>query len=157
MTKINIATQLNKVFTAAVRARLAADERLVDPRKYVAAGRDAVAAEVARLLAVLRAAARGEPGTGGWNDLLELLAADGQLSGRARGRGARGVGRDRPPRLRRAGRASRCSPGSAAARSPSGVTYDLPLRYKTERHPTEKQRIARGGRGAWSGRARSPG
>jgi DeoR family transcriptional regulator of aga operon len=23
-----------------------------------------------------------------------------------------------------------------------GVTYDLPLRYKTERHPTEKQRIA---------------
>ena len=23
-----------------------------------------------------------------------------------------------------------------------GVTYDLPLRYKTERHPSEKQRIA---------------
>jgi len=54
MTKINIATQLNKVFTAAVRDRLAADERLVDPRKYGAAGRDAVAAEVARLLTVLR-------------------------------------------------------------------------------------------------------
>ncbi len=54
MTKINIATQLNKVFTAAVRERLAADERLVDPRKYTAAGRDAVAAEVARLLRVLQ-------------------------------------------------------------------------------------------------------
>jgi fructose-bisphosphate aldolase class II len=54
MTKINIATQLNKVFTAAVRERLAADERLVDPRKYGAAGRDAVAAEVVRLLKVLR-------------------------------------------------------------------------------------------------------
>ena len=23
-----------------------------------------------------------------------------------------------------------------------GVTYDLPLRYKSERHPSEKQRIA---------------
>jgi len=56
MTKINIATQLNKVFTAAVRKRLDGDDRLVDPRKYGAAGRDAVAAEVARLLGVLGAA-----------------------------------------------------------------------------------------------------
>ncbi len=54
MTKINIATQLNKVFTAAVRERLAADERLVDPRQYGAAGRDAVAAEVTRLLKVVQ-------------------------------------------------------------------------------------------------------
>jgi len=54
MTKINIATQLNKVYTAAVRERLAADATLVDPRKYGAAGRDAVAAEVTRLLTVLR-------------------------------------------------------------------------------------------------------
>ena len=53
MTKINIATQLNKVFTAAVRSCLAADARLVDPRLYGSAGRDAVAAEVARLLRVL--------------------------------------------------------------------------------------------------------
>jgi fructose-bisphosphate aldolase, class II len=53
MTKINIATQLNKVYTAAVRASLAADSALVDPRKYGAAGRDAVATEVARLLTVL--------------------------------------------------------------------------------------------------------
>jgi fructose-bisphosphate aldolase class II len=54
MTKINIATQLNKVFTAAVRERLGSDERLVDPRKYVTAARDAVAAEVARLLKLLQ-------------------------------------------------------------------------------------------------------
>ena len=54
MTKINIATQLNKVFTAAVRERLAADERLVDPRQYGAAGREAVAAEVTRLLKVVQ-------------------------------------------------------------------------------------------------------
>jgi fructose-bisphosphate aldolase, class II len=56
MTKINIATQLNKTYTAAVRSRLAADETLVDPRKYGSAGRDAVAAEVARLLGVLQVA-----------------------------------------------------------------------------------------------------
>jgi fructose/tagatose bisphosphate aldolase len=53
LTKINIATALNKVFTGSVRAALAGDERLVDPRKYMAAGREAVAEEVARLLAVL--------------------------------------------------------------------------------------------------------
>jgi fructose-bisphosphate aldolase, class II len=53
LTKINIATALNKVFTEAVRAVLAADQRLVDPRKYTAAGREAVAGEVARLLGVL--------------------------------------------------------------------------------------------------------
>lgn len=55
MTKINIATQLNKVFTAAVRDRLAADTSLVDPRRYVSAGRDAIAAEAARLLRVIGA------------------------------------------------------------------------------------------------------
>ncbi|MFI0368955.1 ketose-bisphosphate aldolase [Actinomadura sp. 1N219] len=58
MTKINIATRLNAAYTAAVRARLAADPGLVDPRRYVAPGRDAVAAEVARLLAVIRPAGR---------------------------------------------------------------------------------------------------
>jgi fructose-bisphosphate aldolase, class II len=54
MTKINIATQLSKVCTGAVRDRLAADPALVDTRRYLGAGRDAVAAEVARLLGVLR-------------------------------------------------------------------------------------------------------
>ena len=53
MTKINIATQLNKVFTAAVRLVLSADPVTVDPRKYAAAGRDAIASEVARLLRLL--------------------------------------------------------------------------------------------------------
>jgi fructose-bisphosphate aldolase, class II len=55
MTKINIATQLNKVFTAAVRDRLAADPCLVDPRRYISGGRDAIAAEVTRLLRVISA------------------------------------------------------------------------------------------------------
>ncbi|GIH28481.1 fructose-bisphosphate aldolase [Acrocarpospora phusangensis] len=52
MTKINIATQLNKAFTAEVRRALA-DERIVDPRKYLGPARDAVAAQVAHLLRVL--------------------------------------------------------------------------------------------------------
>ena len=56
MTKINVATQLNKAFTGAVRACLTADPALVDPRRYGAAAREAVAAEVTRLLGVLRAA-----------------------------------------------------------------------------------------------------
>jgi fructose-bisphosphate aldolase, class II len=56
MTKINVATQLNKAYTGAVRACLAAEPALVDPRRYGAAGRDAVAAEVTRLLGVLGAA-----------------------------------------------------------------------------------------------------
>ncbi|MBO0776347.1 MAG: class II fructose-bisphosphate aldolase family protein [Actinobacteria bacterium] len=59
MTKINVATQLNKVYTAAVRDCLAANRVMVDPRRYGAAGRDAVAAEVARLLTVI--GGRGEP------------------------------------------------------------------------------------------------
>ena len=55
ITKINVATQLNKVFTAAVRECLAADASLVDPRRYGAAGRDAMAIEVTRLLRVIGA------------------------------------------------------------------------------------------------------
>ncbi len=58
LTKINIATQLNKVFTAAVRDCLAADLVLVDPRRYLRAGRAAVAAEVSRLMGVLDAGTR---------------------------------------------------------------------------------------------------
>jgi len=63
MTKINIATQLNKVFTAAVRAWLTAEPAAVDPRRYASAGRDAIAAEVARLLRLTRAAGIVETGT----------------------------------------------------------------------------------------------
>lgn len=50
MTKINIATHLNSVFTAAVRSRLDQDPRLVDTRRYLGPARDAVQAEAARLL-----------------------------------------------------------------------------------------------------------
>lgn len=53
MAKINISTHLNGLFTRALREVL--DERpdVVDPRKYVAAGRDAIATETARLLTLL--------------------------------------------------------------------------------------------------------
>ncbi|CAL8974661.1 Fructose-bisphosphate aldolase [Propionicimonas sp. T2.31MG-18] len=50
MTKINVSTHLNKVFTGAVRATLAADEALVDSRKWMRPARDAVSAEAGRLL-----------------------------------------------------------------------------------------------------------
>ena len=50
MTKVNIATHLNSVFTAAVRSRLAQDPRLVDTRRYLGPAREAVQAEAARLL-----------------------------------------------------------------------------------------------------------
>ncbi|OIH99511.1 MULTISPECIES: class II fructose-bisphosphate aldolase [unclassified Curtobacterium] len=53
MTKINISTHLNGLFTRALRGVL--DERpdLVDPRGYVSAGREAIATETARLLTLL--------------------------------------------------------------------------------------------------------
>ena len=53
ITKVNIATQLNRVFTAAVRRRLADDPLLVDPRRYLDVGREAIADEVARLIDLL--------------------------------------------------------------------------------------------------------
>src|SRR5450755_1461732 len=76
-----------------------------------------------------------------WNDLLELLAAEGQLqvdrAAQVLGVSAATVRRDfdelaDQQMLRRIR-------GGAVA---EGVTYDLPLRYKSERHPSEKQRIA---------------
>jgi fructose-bisphosphate aldolase class II len=53
MTKVNIATHLNKAFTTAVRDFLDAHPTVVDTRKYLGAGRDAVAGEATRLLGVL--------------------------------------------------------------------------------------------------------
>jgi len=53
MSKINIATHLNNVFTHEIRQALDSNPKLVDPRKYIAPGRDAVAAEVSRLLILL--------------------------------------------------------------------------------------------------------
>lgn len=65
MTKINVATQLNKVFTAAIRQCLAGDVAMVDPRRYGSAGRDAIAPEVARLLSVISAGDVGREGPAG--------------------------------------------------------------------------------------------
>ena len=53
MTKVNIATHLQGVLTAAVRERLEGDRRLVDTRRYLGPGRDAVRGEAARLLRLL--------------------------------------------------------------------------------------------------------
>ncbi|UYO96951.1 class II fructose-bisphosphate aldolase family protein [Microbacterium sp. M28] len=50
MTKVNVSTHLNGFFSRAVRERLAADPGLVDSRRYVALGREAVASEAARML-----------------------------------------------------------------------------------------------------------
>jgi fructose-bisphosphate aldolase class II len=54
ITKVNIATHLNVVFTDVVRSLLTDNPDLVDSRKYLGPAREAVAAEVARLLGVLR-------------------------------------------------------------------------------------------------------
>jgi len=53
MTKINIATHLNNVFTAAMRDYLSANPQVVDTRKYLGAGRGAVQLETARLLQLI--------------------------------------------------------------------------------------------------------
>ena len=53
MSKINIATHLNHVFTDEVRRMLTADSKLVDPRKYVKSARSRVAEEVSHLLRLL--------------------------------------------------------------------------------------------------------
>ncbi|MFG2848690.1 ketose-bisphosphate aldolase [Kitasatospora sp. NPDC048296] len=60
MTKVNIATHLNQVFTTAVRQALAGDVRLVDTRRYLGPARTAVATEVTRLLGVLKATLPGD-------------------------------------------------------------------------------------------------
>src|SRR5262250_1443819 len=76
-----------------------------------------------------------------WNELLELLAADGQLqverAARVLGVSAATVRPDFDE-LSRQQMLTRIRGGALA----KGVTYDLPLRYKTERYPSEKQRIA---------------
>lgn len=55
LTKVNVATHLNVAYTRAIRDHLAGHPEVVDPRRYVAAARDAVAREVARLLQLVRA------------------------------------------------------------------------------------------------------
>jgi fructose-bisphosphate aldolase, class II len=58
LAKVNIATQLSKAFTAAVRDVLAADSELVDPRKYLGPGRDAQIAVVRERLRFVGAAGK---------------------------------------------------------------------------------------------------
>jgi fructose-bisphosphate aldolase, class II len=53
IAKVNVGTALGKAMTATVRARLDADPALVDPRKYLAPARDAMADAVRHVLAVL--------------------------------------------------------------------------------------------------------
>ncbi|MGW9632249.1 class II fructose-bisphosphate aldolase [Agromyces sp. NPDC055520] len=50
LTKINVSTHLNAQFTGAIRRFLDEHPTVVDSRKYLAAGRDAVETEAARLL-----------------------------------------------------------------------------------------------------------
>jgi DeoR family transcriptional regulator of aga operon len=75
-----------------------------------------------------------------WNDLLELLAAAGQLqveeAAKALNVSTATVRRDFDE-LASQQMLTRIRGGAVA----QAVNYDLPLRYKSERHPSEKQRI----------------
>ena len=53
MTKINIATRLNVLATEAIRAALADNVTMADPRRYLKPARDAIQVEVEHLLRVL--------------------------------------------------------------------------------------------------------
>ncbi|MFF9011762.1 ketose-bisphosphate aldolase [Streptomyces sp. NPDC014870] len=57
MTKVNVATHLNKAFTGAVRTHLGENASTVDPRRYLGPARTAVAEAVTHLLQVLAAEA----------------------------------------------------------------------------------------------------
>ncbi|MCM4076187.1 class II fructose-bisphosphate aldolase [Paractinoplanes hotanensis] len=59
MAKINIGTALNLAFTGAVRTTLGDRPDLVDPRRYLAAAREAMAATVARAVRLLGVPVRG--------------------------------------------------------------------------------------------------
>ena len=75
-----------------------------------------------------------------WNDLLELLATAGQLqieeAAAALNVSAATIRRDFDE-LASQQMLTRIRGGAVA----QAVNYDLPLRYKSERHPSEKQRI----------------
>lgn len=62
VVKINLATQLNIVFTAAVRRHLLTDLDVVDPRRYLGVARDAVGDLVADRLRLLGAAGKAVEG-----------------------------------------------------------------------------------------------
>jgi len=54
IAKVNVGTALNVAMTGAVRRVLDADPNLVDPRRYLAPGREAMTAAVKHLLEVMR-------------------------------------------------------------------------------------------------------
>ncbi|MBA2770078.1 MAG: class II fructose-bisphosphate aldolase [Sporichthyaceae bacterium] len=56
IVKVNVGTILNVAFTGAVRARLGADDAVVDPRKYLVPARDDVAQVVERIVTALQPA-----------------------------------------------------------------------------------------------------
>lgn len=58
LCKVNIATQLNVAFTSALKAAMASSPDVVDPRKFLSAAREAVAAVVAERVRVLGCAGR---------------------------------------------------------------------------------------------------
>lgn len=59
LVKINVGTRFNVAFTGAVRDHLATDTTVVDPRRYVGAGRSAVTEAAAGLLRLFGANERG--------------------------------------------------------------------------------------------------
>lgn len=61
MTKVNIATHLNAVFTTRLRATLCEEPELVDTRRYFGPARDATAREVTRLLSLVGASETAMP------------------------------------------------------------------------------------------------
>ncbi|MCA1942098.1 MAG: class II fructose-bisphosphate aldolase [Yonghaparkia sp.] len=62
MTKINISTHLNHLFTDEIRTYFASFPTTVDPRRYVGAGREAMTTEIARLLTLLAGGAAASAG-----------------------------------------------------------------------------------------------
>lgn len=62
LVKVNIGTALNTAFTPAVRRHLAGDDRVSDPRKYLAPARTAMAEVVAHLAGLVRTGVAGAGG-----------------------------------------------------------------------------------------------
>ncbi|MCW4457696.1 class II fructose-bisphosphate aldolase [Microbacterium sp. MPKO10] len=61
MTKINVSTHLNGIFTGAIREFLTRNPAVVDSRKYLAPARDALSAEAERLLRLFALASDESP------------------------------------------------------------------------------------------------
>ncbi|MGQ0480372.1 MAG: class II fructose-bisphosphate aldolase [Pseudonocardia sp.] len=73
IVKVNIGTMLNVAYTGAVREALAGQPSLVDPRGYLAAARErmaAVAERLAGLIAAPRASGAGD--AAGWSPPPEI-------------------------------------------------------------------------------------